>query len=228
LAQRGSLLRLLIGRLPLPVPPRKWQLALADLTRAEATEPPSARLYDDLGAVQVCLGKIGEAREAYTRGLKLAPDDAPLRLKRAWAYVDLEKPDLAREDFAAVARREARTPQERVLRAEAHTGLGYVSACRNAATDAQREVTRALDALQGANHYLIQHNLACIYATLARLDPGRREPDESLAVHFLQRELDEAKRIGGWDDAVNLIRGENAFRAEFRNRPDFPKLVKDP
>jgi tRNA A-37 threonylcarbamoyl transferase component Bud32/Tfp pilus assembly protein PilF len=226
--RRGRLLRLLIAQLPTPADRKaKWPLALKELQRAEQAGNRSAEVYEDLGAGWYHQGEKDKAIESFSQGLKLAPGNARLLMQRATIYVELDRLDPARRDYADVVGQEARTPEERRRLAEAHMGLGYVYACQGAAADAQRAVSRALDVLlhQGINHYLLQHNLACVYAVLAR-DPGRREADGTLALHFLRRELDEAKRVGARDNALAMIKDEPAFKPDFCKRPEFQKLLE--
>src|SRR5262249_51063239 len=122
---------------------------------------------------------------------------------------------------------EPKSARERLQRAEAHTGLGYVYACQKRSADAQREVGTALAVLQGERHYIIQHNLACICAVLSQHEQDRqKEEDEDLAIMFLRQEWESAERTGATEQARALIRQDKeVFPPALRQRPEFKKLV---
>src|SRR5262249_579060 len=56
--------------------------------------------------------------------------------------------------------------------AEAHTGLGYFSACKKEIPIALRHANLAQ--LYGGGSYLILHNVACVYSKLSDGDPDPR------------------------------------------------------
>src|SRR5262245_23472895 len=56
-----------------------------------AANPQDAEALQHLGAVQKGLGRLGDAIETYSLGLKQDPNRALLRNMRGWAYVDQEK-----------------------------------------------------------------------------------------------------------------------------------------
>jgi serine/threonine protein kinase len=229
--QRGRLLRRLIPKLDLPQAAHRQKLGLAleQLRKADELGVQSAALFDDLGAVLESLGKVQEAIEAYSRGVKLAPDDAKLRTKRGWAYVLRGEHDKAREDFAVAARQEPGSAAERLTRAEAHTGLGYVEACRKAPREAQREATRAVLALKGVDHYVIRHNLACIYGELSRHEQEQaiRTAHQDLALDFLRAALALARPSGAEAREIQNIHKEPAFPRDMKERPEFQELLRD-
>ncbi len=108
--------------------------------------------------------------------------------------------------------------------ADAHTGLGYLWACRNKPAEAQREAAQAL--LFGAGDYLVLHNVACIYAVLSQHDRGQSNQHADLALDLIKRavELWARRKVG--PNELALVRGEPAFKP-LRSRPDFPKLVAE-
>ena len=107
--------------------------------------------------------------------------------------------------------------------AEAHIGLSYAHACLGAPADAQREASLAL--VHGADDYLAVHNVACIYAELSRADSGRATEHLDVAMHLLRRAVELWGGRTAGPDEIELIRGEPAFPAAMRARPDFQKLI---
>jgi tetratricopeptide (TPR) repeat protein len=99
-------------------------------------------LFDDLGAMLEHAGQIDQAILAYSKGLNLAPKNAKLLVKRGWASELLNQHGKALADFAAAV---LVAPEN----AEAHTGLGFVSALQKHPAEAQREADLAL--LHGAD-----------------------------------------------------------------------------
>src|SRR5262249_21077420 len=93
---RGRLLRFLYTELPLekrrgPTGRAMLPLALVELNRAVQMGGNDAGLFDDLGAVLEHAGRLDQAIAAYGRGIALAPDLAKLRLKRGWAWEQLNQ-----------------------------------------------------------------------------------------------------------------------------------------
>ncbi len=214
--RRGRLLFLLAAELPPPARPRAWALARAELEEAVALGGRSATLFAGLGAVREHLGQLEEAIRAYSTGLEQAPKDTRLLIQRGWAYERLKREDEARSDFGKALRVDARN-------AEAHIGLGYAHACLGAPADAQREASLAL--VHGADDYLAVHNVACIYAELSRADSGRATEHLNVAMRLLRRAVELRGGGTAGPDEIELIRGEQAFPAALRARPDFQKLI---
>ncbi len=110
--------------------------------------------------------------------------------------------------------------------AEAHTGLCFVRAAAKApAASAQQEADLALlhaADLPPEKRYLILHNIACIYATLAQNDPARAAAHEDVAVALLRRALDLWKRAGTGLNEIQLIQEEPSFPAKLRERVGVP------
>jgi tetratricopeptide (TPR) repeat protein len=214
-AQRARLLRFL--DIAPVLQEKKVALALADLDEALRLGLRSADLFDDLGALLEQAGRVKEAIQAYSNGLKQRPDDRLLLLKRGWAWEAVQEHDKAREDFTSALRV---APDN----AEAHTGLGYVRAVGKRPAEAQREADLAL--LTGSDNYMILHNVACIYATLAQSDRVQAPAHEAAAVAVLRRALDLWKRGGAGPSEIDLIKGESAFGPSLRQRPDFQELLR--
>jgi tetratricopeptide (TPR) repeat protein/tRNA A-37 threonylcarbamoyl transferase component Bud32 len=218
--RRGRLLRLvLIPKLPAKVRGKSLQLAQAQLEKASDLGATSAAVFEDLGAVLEQLGQTARAVDAYTKALKIAPDDVKTRVKRGWAYADLQPPqyDKAREDFAAVVLRES-------AHGEAHAGLAYVQASRKVPAEARRQAGQAL--LHGAGDYLVLHNVACAYARLSQTDTDRAVEYEDLAIDQLRRAVELWQRGGTGPNELKLIEGEPAFPPSLRARPEFKELVR--
>jgi tetratricopeptide (TPR) repeat protein/predicted Ser/Thr protein kinase len=219
-AQRGRQLHLLALELPQARQKDTLLLALNQLEKAEKLRGSSALLFDELGGVRERLGRIGEAIQAYTRALEINLKDARVLVKRGWAYEKLEPPKYAeaQNDFAAALRLEP-------MHAEAHTGLGYIQACRQRDAGARREAGQAI--LHGGGDYLILHNVACIYAKLAQTDAQRTVEYEDLALDHLRRGVELWRKGGTGPSAVELIQVEPAFAPSLRDRPEFQELLKN-
>jgi Flp pilus assembly protein TadD len=223
--QRGRLLRLLIPDLKPHIDKEKRAslirskcgLAVAELQQAVKLGCKSSRLFDDFGAVLEMAGRPLEAIDAYTQGLEIAPNDVKLLVKRGWALVGLNQYEKARDDFAKVI-------NDHPDHAEAHTGLGYVHACRNRSADAQREANLAL--LHGAGDYLVLHNTACIYAELSEADSKRLQEYQDLALDELGRAIELWSREPATLDEQELVKEEPAFRQPLRERPEFQRLLR--
>ena len=89
------------------------------------------------------------------------PKDVKLLVQRGWLLAALQDQGAAQADFEKAV---AEQPEH----AEAHSGLGYVLACRKKGAEARREANLAL--LHGGGDYLILHNVACIYGELSAAD----------------------------------------------------------
>ena len=149
----------------------------------------------------------------------LASDDVKLLIKRGWAFGNLTPAQYepAEEDFARALKLDASN-------AEAHTGLGYVRACREAPADAQHEAAAAL--LHGGGDYLILHNIACIYARLSRSDKKRETAYQDLTIDLLRRAVDLWGRREAGPDERDLIARESAFPPALKAREEFRRLLE--
>ena len=126
--------------------------------------------------------------------------------------------DQARADFDAAIRLVPDT-------AEAHTGLGYVEACRGAGANARRSAQIAV--LYGPGDFLILHNVACIFAKLSEGEPDRRREYEDMTIDYLRRAVELWKRDRSGPNELTLIRDESAFGKSLKARPEFKKLLED-
>ncbi len=242
--RRGHLLRNMYQELPQdkrdqPAGKALVTLALMELKRAVATTddahlsdqqgvalagapgwqifaPRKTRVYDDLGAMLTHAGQVKEAIAAFSAGLALAPQDVRLLNKRGWLYDALKQRDKAQADFAIACRVE---PDN----AEAHSGLGYVSAVLKLPTEAQREADLAL--VHGSDRYLILHNVACIYSALSQAGGVQAPAHQDAAMALLHRTVQLWKRAGVPHNEIEEIKGDPAF-VPLRNRRDFQALVR--
>ena len=192
------------------------QLGLAELFKAVEMGGKEAGLYDDLGALLEHAGRLDQAVVAYSRGIASAPDLAKLRIKRGWAWEQLNQHEKASADFAAAARS---APEN----AEAHTGLGYVQALRKLPRDAQREADLSL--LHGSDDYLVLHNVACIYAALSQTDNAQATAYQDVSIALLRRALKLWKKSATGPNELDLIKAEPAFKP-IQGRKDFQELLR--
>lgn len=213
--QRGRLLRyVLIPKLSGPARGSALRLAHAQLEKAVELGARTARVYEDLGAVQEQLGQVSAAVESYTLSLDKDPKDIKTRVKRAWAYSSLTPPsnDKARADFAQVVKDDP-------SHAEANAGLGYVEACLKKPADARVAAGRAL--LQGGGDYLVLHNIACVYAKLAQTDSEHAREYEGLGLDHLHRAVELWRKSPSGPNELELIKSEPAFPPSWKTRPEF-------
>ena len=221
--QRGRRLLHLGSELPLAVPPqlrgsverRILDLSLQELQKAVELGSRSAALFDDLGVAWERFGRVPDAIQAYSQGLKLAPDQIKLRVKRGWAYVLAERYAEGQADFARALEQDPAQPWAR-------SGLGYAHARLKAPADAGMESLYAL--LHGADDYLVLHNLACIQVRLSLWQDGQPAGRRDLAMALLHRALERAKQDGAAADELEQIRRESDFEP-LRSRPDFQRLL---
>jgi Flp pilus assembly protein TadD len=191
-------------------------VAQAELYQAIQMGGKDAGLFDDLGAVLEHGGRLDQAILAYSRGIASAPDFAKLRIKRGWAWEQLNQHDKASADFDAAARA---APEN----AEAHTGLGYIQALRKLPPDAQREADLAL--LHGGDNYLVLHNVACIYAALSETDDTRTMAYQDVSIVLLRRALQLWRKLSTGPNEPDLIKAEPAFKP-LQGRKDFQDLLR--
>jgi tetratricopeptide (TPR) repeat protein/tRNA A-37 threonylcarbamoyl transferase component Bud32 len=250
-AERGRLLNGIPG-------PKALAAALRDLRQAEKLDPKTPDLFNTLGDVLYRKAQLDEmiaankqkrkfapenvrlnaAIDAYSTGLESAPKNLRLRANRGWAHVNDPSKNYgeAREDFTVAIGVEPRTAFERLVVADAHTGLGYIHACKGETTKALEEATRATLAARTikdhevlyVNHYRLRHNLACIYGELSRSGDKYREDNEQLAVDFLREAVALAQHVGASDEERGNIENEPAFPDPLRQREDFKALQKNP
>jgi len=217
--RRGGLLRrVLIPKLGGPARARSLRLAREQLLKAVEGGSQVADFHEDLGAILEQLAQVAPAVDAYTEALNLRPDSIKVRVKRGWAYADLQPPqyDKAKDDFTRAVKQDP-------SHAEANAGLGYVQACRNAPGEARLAAGRAL--LHGAGDYLVLHNVACVYAKLAQNDKNQATEYEDLAIANLRRALELWRKGGTGPNELTLIEREPTFHRELRERPEFKELL---
>jgi tetratricopeptide (TPR) repeat protein len=220
---RGRLLRFLYSEQPLekrsgPTGQTTLKLALTELAKAVQMGGKAAGLFDDLGAVLEHARLLDQAILAYSRGIESAPDFAKLRIKRGWAWVNLNQHEKASADFAAAA-------QVAPENAEAHTGLGYIQAIRKLPHDAQREADLAL--LHGGDDYLVLHNVACIYATLVQTEGAQASAFGDVSIALLRKALKLWAKAATGPNELDLIKAEPAFKP-IQGRTDFQELLQTP
>jgi serine/threonine protein kinase/Tfp pilus assembly protein PilF len=222
LALRGRLLRHLVPKWGLaPTEERaKLQLAQTELSKAIQLGGRGADLFDDLGSVLELQGEPEKAIPIYEQAMKTAAPRLKVKvlLQRGWVYaqsLNPPRPDKARDDFTEVLRLDPGN-------AYAHTGLGYLWACRQRPAEAQREAAQAM--LHGAGDIPILHNVACIYAELSRIDKGQANQHADMAMTLIHRAVELWRRGGAGQDEMALIRAEPSFKP-LRTREDFRKLL---
>jgi tetratricopeptide (TPR) repeat protein len=206
-ARGGWMRKLLISGWSLPVKQRvaTEAIALSQLNKAVELDVRTPELYNDRGsffsrnsAILPAGPERSElfrtAKAEYSKGIDLDEDQSTLRLNRGWALIELGEYDQALDDFS-VARRlvasrlDAKNWADVIALVEAHTGLGQAYANLGRTSDAQREVARALSILQDhkVSHWLMLHNVACIYGVLAKTQEEGRDQNEEMALEFLRR-----------------------------------------
>jgi len=227
--QRARLLRRLAtaGGLPRKECWAMLELAGDQLKGAVARGGRSAALFDEKGLVLELLARLkkidpDEAIEVYARALQEPGDDkvkVKVLLKRGWIYAQslrIPQFDRAQADFAEVLRREP-------TNAEAHTGLGYLHACRKVPEAAWEEAAQAL--VHGAGDYRVINNVACIYAVLSQIEPARQAEYENLALVLLRQAVQLAERDGAGPHEKEAIKHEPAFPPSLRARSEFQELL---
>jgi tetratricopeptide (TPR) repeat protein len=196
-------------------------LRAADELRASvAAGAPTGQHYLELGLVEQSLGRLPDAIDCYTQGLKLAPADVTLCIQRGSAHAAMGNNDPSRADFAEAIRL---APDN----AEAHAGLGFVMAQAGDAADANRQALAAM--LSGSNDYLILHNVACIYGRLSDTAAQDKTQHEDLAIAVLRRAVRLAREHPAGPDEIALIHAEKGtFPESLRARSEFKKLLVQP
>jgi hypothetical protein len=108
-------------------------------------------------------------------------------------------------------------------------GLGFVRASVQAPGDAQREALQALlimARLQRRSDYIVFHNVACIYALLAQADTAHATEFQDQAIDLLRYAIKLWQSRGAGPSEINYIKGETAFDAALRARPEFQDLLR--
>jgi len=210
---------------------RVLELALAELQHVPDAEK-TAESFFDLGLTLEKLRRNTEAGEAYSQGLMLDPDNLKMRNRRALAYYRDDQLDLAEEEYCHATGCDPNSANERILITEAHTWLGNIKASRQDAQGAERQATLALLALRRVDPgheeiYVVLHNLACIYAELAKSDEERRSELLNVAMAFLERAIESAKLRNELLQELHCIDVEPAFGVALRESPGFQKLLAD-
>jgi Tfp pilus assembly protein PilF/tRNA A-37 threonylcarbamoyl transferase component Bud32 len=199
---------------------RREQLtrAKAELQMAVDQKRATPALYSHLGDVHMRLGETAAAINAYTASLKLSPNNVKVLMKRGLAHDRTRPANYAegQKDYAAAARLEP-------VNAEAHAGVGYMSACLQDEALAMKHANLAL--LHGAGDYLILHNVACIYSKLSEVDPKRQVAFENLALDQLRRGNELWRRDPSGPDAIILMERERAFSESLKARKEFKDLL---
>jgi Flp pilus assembly protein TadD len=209
----------MVLELPRPLRKGQLQLALGELNKAVELGARDAAVYDELGAVLEFLGRVPEAITAYTEAVRAQPKEARLLVKRAWAHEKRNAYKNAEADFLAALVIEPN-------HAEAHAGLAYILACLGKADDGAS--LHAIEAaLHGSGDYLVLHNVACVFAKLAELEPARTRQHEDVTLALLRRELELWRRDRAGPDPLAIIRNEAAFGDALRSRPEFRNLLEN-
>jgi serine/threonine protein kinase/Tfp pilus assembly protein PilF len=192
--------------------------AAQELESAIKSEIVTQETWQHLGAVYELLGESTKGIETYAMALEKFPDSIVLHNMRGWAFVAQSSYDKARADFEATLRLEPKN-------AEAHAGLGFVSAETGQSSDANRYAAAAFFA--DADNYLTLHNIACIFARLAIKDPKRKLECEDLALAALERAVFLSSRRPGEADSseLTLIENERAFSESLSSRAEFKRLL---
>jgi hypothetical protein len=71
---------------------------------------------------------------------------------------------------------------------------------------------------------MVVHNVACIYAVLAR-DAGNARPYQDQTIDLLRRSLDICRERGDVRNEIGYIQIEPEFDAALRARPEFEELI---
>lgn len=215
----GKTLRNVAQQLPIAERDGALSAATDELQAAIDLGPPTAEMWRHLGAVHELRSAPAVAIDAYTRGLKLDPQDPQLRNMRAWVHANSHELDAAQSDFEAIL---DSAPDN----AEAHAGLGFVLAELGREDDSRREASVAL--LAATDDQLLLHNIACIYGRLSAAKPERSDEYENLAIALLQRavSISRTNPMGLDANEITLLRSESSFPDSLKHRPEFGGLLE--
>jgi tetratricopeptide (TPR) repeat protein len=214
---RGHVLRIVIPQLPRKQQRSALALAQAELASASRDGDATAGTFSDLGAILHLQGEFKSAGEKFSRAIVLDPTDPQLLTNRGWSHEAIGLLAAAEGDFLGALRLSPAS-------GEALAGLGYVEARLGLSTPAQRYA--ALAVLHGGRDYLVLHNVACIYAKLATIDPANNRTHEDAAIALLARALELWRTTLAGPNEVELIALESAFAPALRARPEFQALTK--
>jgi serine/threonine protein kinase/tetratricopeptide (TPR) repeat protein len=214
---RGHLLRNLIPQLPRKKQRQALALAQAELASASRDGDATAGTFADLGAILHLQGEFKSAVGELSRAIVLDPTDPQLLTNRGWSYEAMDRLAEAEADFTCALRLAPTS-------GEALAGLGYVEARLSRSSPAQRHA--ALAVLHGGRDYLVLHNVACIYAKLATMDPNNTRTHEEAAITLLARALEIWRTTLTGPNEIELIALESAFAPALRARPEFQALTK--
>jgi hypothetical protein len=205
-----------------------YLLAAEQLQKAVKKGASSASVYDEIGSLEEMLAELqpkaaaarmNAAVAAYSNGIKVAPKDQKLLVKRGWANVLLGNVKEAKKDFGDAVAIDA-------AHADSHTGLGYAEALSNAPAPARRQA--ALATLHGSGDYLVLYNVACIFGALSKTDLPRAKENQDLALDHLERSVELWKKGGKTGpDLKYIIPVEPAFPPALHARPEFKKILQE-
>jgi tetratricopeptide (TPR) repeat protein/tRNA A-37 threonylcarbamoyl transferase component Bud32 len=228
--KRGRVLRRLMARETEESEPWKHlgNLALEQLLAAEEKGGESAGLYSELGSMlEFQKGGWEKAFTYYEKGLKLDPKHSQLHIKHGILALERKKDkELARTDFEAAER--SKNVRDR---AEALTWLGILQVRENAGAVALETAARALVCMPDKVNQLdffVVHNVACIFAELAKTERDAKRRREDVCLEHLQREIALARLADMEKKAKELIDNEPSFQELKKSRPEeWKKLLAD-
>jgi tetratricopeptide (TPR) repeat protein len=213
----------------------QFQLALADLERAEKLGGRSAELYDELGTVRENLNPqelprlLPLALRAYDKSLQIAPKSVLVLVKRGWAHqkmAALLRGDEQVKEYKAALADFGKAVALDPTYSEAYAGMGYVQACMGKMESGTRHANLAV--LHGIGDYLALHNAACVYAKLSEKDKQRSRLLQEMALDLMRREVELWRRDYKGPNPIGLLRNEEpGFPQALREHPEFRKLLED-
>ncbi len=200
-AARGHLLRNLMTDLTASRAKPVAAAARNELEFALQQGVTTALVLADLAAVTEKLNGYSDSISFYDRALAVS-DDPAIRLRRGCALLMLHRIDGARSDFAQAVKL---TPTDPVT----HFWLGYSEAVDHSEPAAVREAVQT--AIGGADDYVCLHNLACLFARLARADESSRSTYVDLTISALRRAVDLWHLHPTGVNELDAIRSESDF-----------------
>lgn len=229
--RRGWVLRRIADKLkPANVKQRVLELARSDLEKAAPLlGTPDA--YAELGSVLHKLGKRKDAITWLSKGLESSPDDLRLLTIRGEVYRESRQQEKALDDFRRVTNHQPTNRFEIIKVAWCHFRLGWDAVTASNRHAAESHLAQALTTLQvgNADYYLLQHNLACIYAELAELDEENRPQHQLAALRLIRSALRVAERTSAEAraDELDLIRTKESSFNSLRGLPEYQKLLEN-
>jgi hypothetical protein len=132
---------------------------------------------------------------------------------------------LAAADFRTTFELAAKNPVERRDQASAHSGLGFVHACRGEEGAANREAILALAQQKQEGHWHVHLNVATIYAELSKGKEDQADDYKKQAIAILQIAAYLAKEAGADRKLLQQMQNEPALdpvngSAEFKDLLD--------